>query len=236
MTIRVLVADDQVLIRAGLVALFRAAPGIDVVGEAADGAQAVALAAESNPDVVLMDIRMPVLDGIAATRQILSGASDVDPPRVVVLTTFDLDEYVYAALGTGASGFLLKDAPPERIIGAIGTIAAGDMLIAPTITQRLIETFAEQHRSAVFSSPQLAELTPREIEVLGLVANGLSNTQIAQRLVLSAETVKTHVKRIMAKLRLASRAQAVVVAYETGLVTPAVVRRPSDRRAIPPVG
>jgi DNA-binding NarL/FixJ family response regulator len=217
--IRVLVVDDQALIRGGLVALFTAAPGIEVVGEAADGAQAVALAAATGPDVILMDIRMPVLDGIAATRRILATPRE-DPPRVVVLTTFDVDEYVYAALGGGASGFLLKDTPPDRIISAVHTVAAGDMLIAPRITHRLIETFSRHHRTAATPDPHLAELTPRETEVLRLVGNGLTNAQIAQRLVLSEATVKTHVKRLMGKLRLSSRAQAVVVAYETGLIVP----------------
>lgn len=219
MTVRVLVVDDQALIRAGLVALFGAAPGIEVVGEAADGAQAVALAAGTTPDVVLMDIRMPVLDGIGATRQILA-APGGHRPRVVVLTTFDLDEYVYTALAAGASGFLLKDTPPERIISAVHTIAAGDILLAPGITQRLIETYAQHHRTPSAGNPHLAELTPREREVLGLVGTGLTNTEIATRLVLSEATVKTHVKHTMSKLRLTSRAQAVVVAYETGLIVP----------------
>ncbi|ONI80938.1 DNA-binding response regulator [Saccharothrix sp. ALI-22-I] len=214
-----LVADDQALIRAGLVALFTAAPGFEVVGEAADGEQAVALAAETTPDVILMDIRMPVLDGIAATRRILREHRE-DPPRVVVLTTFDLPEYVYTALGEGASGFLVKDTPPERIISAVRTIAAGDILIAPHITHRLIETYASHHRATAVGAPQLAVLTARETEVLRLVGNGLTNGQIAQRLVLSEATVKTHVKRTMGKLGLSSRAQAVVVAYESGLIVP----------------
>ncbi|MDG6103239.1 response regulator transcription factor [Dactylosporangium aurantiacum] len=219
MTVRVLVADDQALIRAGLVALLRAAPGLEVAGEAADGAEAVALAAATAPDIVLMDIRMPVLDGIAATRRILAAPGE-QHPRVVVLTTFDLDEYVYAALAGGASGFLLKDTPPQRIISAVHTVAGGDILIAPRITHRLIETYAMHHRRAP-DGARLDELTARETEVLCLVGNGLSNSEIAQRLVLSEATVKTHVKRLMAKLRLSSRAQAVVVAYESGLVVPA---------------
>ena len=238
MTIRVLIADDQALIRAGLVALFTAVPGFEVVCEAADGGQAVAMAAQTSPDVILMDIRMPVLDGIAATRQILAAHHDrdhdrdrepdsrqpdrdrEDPPRIVVLTTFDLPEYVYTALGEGASGFLVKDTPPERIISAVRTIAAGDILIAPHITHRLIETYAQHHRATAVGAPQLAALTARETEVLRLVGNGLTNAQIAQRLVLSEATVKTHVKRMMGKLALASRAQAVVVAYESGLIVP----------------
>ena len=219
MTIRVLVADDQALIRAGLVALFTAAAGLEVVGEAADGAEAVTLTAATRPDVVMMDIRMPVLDGIAATRQILAAPGE-NHPRVIVLTTFDLDEYVYNALGEGASGFLLKDTPPERIISAVHTIAAGDILIAPRITHRLIETYSQHHRTTAARSPGLAELTARETEVLLLVGNGLSNLEIAQRLYLSEATVKTHVKRLMGKLRLTSRAQAVVVAYESGLIVP----------------
>jgi DNA-binding NarL/FixJ family response regulator len=218
-TVRVLIADDQALIRAGLVALFRAAPGVVVAGEAADGAQAVRMAAETRPDIVLMDIRMPVMDGITATREILAAPGD-HHPRVVVLTTFDLDEYVYTALGEGAAGFLLKDTPPDRIIAAVHTIAAGDILIAPRITHRLVETYSQHMRTTAARHTGLAELTARETEVLRLVGNGLTNGQIAERLVLSEATVKTHVKRLMAKLRLTSRAQAVVVAYESGLVVP----------------
>jgi DNA-binding NarL/FixJ family response regulator len=217
MTVRLVVADDQALIRAGLIALFTAAPGIEVVGEASDGEQAIAAVARTRPDLVMMDIRMPTVDGIAATRAILAGEHR---PCVVALTTFDLDEYVYAALSAGASGFLLKDTPPQRIIAAVHTIVAGDLLMAPRITQRLIEAYSERHRSPATATPRLESLTARETEVLRLVANGLSNTQIAERLVLSEATVKTHVKRLMGKLGLASRAQAVVVAYESGLVVP----------------
>ena len=234
MTIRVLVADDQALIRAGLTALLAAAPGIDVVGAAEDGAQAVTMSAERAPDVVLLDVRMPVLDGLAALRRILDLGGD--PPRVVVLTTFDLDEYAfgalragaagYTALSEGAAGFLLKETPPDRIIGAVHSVAAGDVLISPDIVRRLIETRVRQHRSVAARAP-LTRLTARETEILQLVGTGLSNGQIAERLVLSEETVKTHVKRTTGKLGLTSRAQAGVVAYETGLVVPATG---TDRR------
>jgi len=249
-SVRILVADDQALIRGGLVALFRAAPGLELVGEAENGERAVALARELRPDIALLDIRMPVLDGIEATRRILAEPPDpavppdpAEPPdpavppdlavpadpavpgeaagpavKVVVLTTFDLDEYVYAALSAGASGFLLKDTPPERIVAAMHTIAAGDILIAPRITARLVETYADRHRGA--PDGRLRDLTPRETDVLRLVGNGLTNAQIADRLTLSEGTVKSHLKHAMAKLGLSSRAQAVVVAYESGLVVP----------------
>ncbi|GLH96532.1 response regulator [Phytohabitans aurantiacus] len=218
---RVLIVDDQVLIRVGLVALLRAAPNIEVVGEAGDGAEAVALAAATRPHVVLMDIRMPGMDGITATRRIIA-AGGADPSRVLVLTTFDLDEYVYQALRAGASGFLLKEAPPERLLAAVATVAAGDMLFAPSVMRRLIEAYAPQSTDArpAPAEPQLAGLTGREQEVLRLVGTGMSNVEIAQRLVIAEGTVKTHVNRTMAKLSLTSRAQAVVYAYESGLVTP----------------
>ncbi|MEV4312850.1 response regulator transcription factor [Actinocrispum sp. NPDC049592] len=210
--IKVMVVDDQALIRAGLGALLRAAPGIEVVGEAADGEHAVALAASTRPDVVLMDIRMPGMSGIVATERILKA----DPhPRVLVLTTFDLDEYVYAALRAGACGFLLKDAPPERLLAAVQAVCAGDMLFAPSVTRRLIEAYVPRSQH-----PELGSLTPREVEVLRLVGSGMANGDIARRLVVSEATVKTHLNRTMTKLDLASRAQAVVVAYETGLVVP----------------
>jgi DNA-binding NarL/FixJ family response regulator len=219
MTIRVLVADDQPLVRAGLMALLDAAPGIDVVGGAANGVDAVAMVTTSRPDVVLMDVRMPGLDGISATRQILS-RDDERPPRIIILTTFDVSEYVYTSLREGAAGFLLKDTPADRIIAAVHSVAAGDVLLSPRITRRLIETFAQYHRPSKYRHDHIAALTSRETEVLHLVGHGLSNTEIADRLTLSAETVKTHVKRIMGKLELSSRAQAVVAAYESGLVVP----------------
>ncbi|KOT54708.1 MULTISPECIES: response regulator [Streptomyces] len=224
--IRVLVADDQVLIRAGVAALLRAAPDVEVVAEASDGEEAVRLAAEHRPDVILMDIRMPGVSGITATERILRGAAEAGEPapRVVVLTTFDLDEYVYAALRAGASGFLLKDTPPQRLLSALATVAGGDMLFAPSVTRRLVEAYARQRdepgRETADGPETLQALTARELEVLRHTAKGLSNPEIAARLVISEATVKTHLNRTMAKLGLCSRAQAVVLAYETGLVTP----------------
>ncbi|MEV8318731.1 response regulator transcription factor [Streptomyces sp. NPDC059900] len=220
---RVLVVDDQFLIRAGLVGLLRAAPGIEVVGEAGDGAEAVALAATTRPDVILMDIRMPGMSGIAATEKILAESPE-PPPRVLVLTTFDLDEYVYGALRAGASGFLLKDSGPERLLAAVAAVGGGDALFAPSVTCRLVEAFARQAGPVAAGSaeppPDLRSLTLREVEVLKLIATGQSNADIAERLYISEATVKTHLNRTMTKLDLDSRAQAVVVAYETGLVTP----------------
>ncbi|MFJ5878634.1 MULTISPECIES: response regulator [unclassified Streptomyces] len=221
--IRVLVVDDQFLIRAGLVGLLKAAPGTEVVGEAVDGEEAVALAASLRPDVVLMDIRMPGGNGIDATARILAEASD-PAPRVLILTTFDLDEYVYGALRVGASGFLLKDSGPERLLAAVAAVAGGDHLFAPSVTRRLVEAFA--HRAAPAEeavragATALDALTGREREVLRLTGKGLSNRQIAGDLHISEATVKTHLNRAMGKLGLASRAQAVVVAYESGLVVP----------------
>ncbi len=218
--IRLLVADDQAVVRAGLVALLTAAPGVTVVGEAGDGHEAVVRAAETRPDVILMDVRMPGQSGIVATGRILATAQE-PPPKILVLTTFDLDEYVYQALRAGASGFLLKEAEPDRLLTAIHTIAAGDMLFAPTVTRRLVETYLHANPP---SGPAAADpLTDRELEVVRLVAGGLSNTDIARRLVISEGTVKTHLNRAMSKLDLTSRAQVVVHAYECGLVTP---RRP----------
>jgi len=215
--IRSLVADDHEVVRAGFAALLETQADITVVATAADGAEAVRLTAEHRPDVVLMDVRMPVLDGIEATRQIGAGADDAGP-RILILTTFDLDEYVYDALHAGASGFLLKDVPAETLFEAVRVIAAGDALLAPGITRRLIAEFARLGPRQPPRTNGLEALTPRETEILGLVAEGLSNREIAGKLVLSDETVKTHVSHVLRKLGLRDRAQAVVVAYESGLV------------------
>ena len=214
MSVRVLLADDQKLVRGGFRMILRAEPEIDVVGEAADGAEAIALARELRPDVVLMDVRMPNVDGIEATRGIV-GLSD-GTSRVLVLTTFDLDEYVYEALRAGASGFLLKDAPEEQLVAGIRIVAEGGSLFAPAVTRRLIERFADA--APTEPPPALAELTPRELEVLRLLARGLSNAEIATELVLSEHTAKTHVAHILGKLDLRDRVQAVVLAYEAGVV------------------
>ncbi len=214
MTIRVLLADDQTLVRGGFRMILRGEPDIDVVGEAADGAEAIDLARELDPDVVLMDVRMPNMDGIEATRRIMDGSEHA--PRVLVLTTFDLDEYVYEALRAGASGFLLKDAPEEQLVSGIRIVAAGASLFAPAVTRRLIERFADA--APVVPPAALADLTPREQEVLRLLARGLSNAEIAAELFLSEHTAKTHVAHILDKLDLRNRVQAVVLAYESGIV------------------
>ncbi len=216
MTIRIVIADDQELVRTGFRVILDSEPDLEVVGEAADGRQAVDAARASRPDVVLMDIRMPNLDGIEGTRRVTALPA---APRVLILTTFDLDEYVYEALRAGASGFLLKDAGADELLRAVRVVAAGDALLSPTITRRLIEDFAR--RPAPRQQPAaLAELTPRELEVLRLVARGLSNAGIARELVVGDATVKTHVARIFSKLDLHDRAQAVVLAYESGFVQP----------------
>lgn len=217
--IKVLIADDQAMVRQGFGALLGAQPDLVVVGDAANGADAVSAARRLDPDVVLMDVRMPVLDGIAATRQLLDGRSRDEPPRVLILTTFDLDDYVYEALRAGASGFLLKDAPAADLVNAVRVVAAGDGLLSPSVTRRLIAEFATrpgQHRPRPVS---LTSLTDRETEVLRLIARGRSNGEIAADLVVAEQTVKTHVGRILSKLAVRDRAQAVVVAYESGLVT-----------------
>jgi DNA-binding NarL/FixJ family response regulator len=215
--IRALIADDQQAVRAGFAALLETQTDIGVVATAANGEEAVQQSQKYRPDVVLMDIRMPVLDGIAATRKICAAATE-GGPRVLVLTTFGLDEYVYDALQAGASGFLLKDAPPERLFDAVRVVAAGDALLAPAVTRRLIAEFARLRPLQRTRSADLDALTRREIEILSLLAAGLSNQEIAERLVLSNETVKTHVSHVLRKLGLRDRAQAVVAAYESGLV------------------
>jgi DNA-binding NarL/FixJ family response regulator len=225
---RVVVADDQTLVRSGFRLILNSA-GIPVVAEAADGAEAVAAVLEHRPDVVLMDIRMPEMDGLEATRRILASLPGGEL-RIIILTTFDLDQYVYAALAAGASGFLLKDVSPEHLVAAVRLVRSGDALLAPSITRRLVERFASpeagpgpaQARSVPHRD--LSALTPRELEVLGLIARGLSNAELATELTLSEATVKTHVARILTKLQLRDRVQAVVLAYETGLVSPGRVR------------
>jgi DNA-binding NarL/FixJ family response regulator len=215
--IRLLLADDQPLVRAGLRMVFEPERDVEIVGEAVDGDEAVQLASELRPDVVLMDIRMPGRDGIQATGAILADLPHA-AVHVLVLTTFDHDEYVYEALRAGASGFLLKDAPPEALVAAVRAVAAGDALLAPGITRRLIESFARRRRPG--APPGLAELTERELEVFRLVAQGLSNAEIAGRLHVGESTVKTHVGHLLSKLELRDRVQAVVVAYESGVVEP----------------
>jgi DNA-binding NarL/FixJ family response regulator len=217
MSIDVLIADDQALVRAGFRMILEADQALRVVAEVKDGEQAVEATRRTNPDVVLMDIRMPVMDGLEATRRIMAGN---DPPRVLMLTTFDLDEYVFDALVAGASGFLLKDVAPEHLLAGVHIIADGDSLLSPSVTRRLIESFVRDHPVATPPPPGLNDLTPRELEILQLVARGLSNAEIAEHLVVSGTTVKTHTARVLSKLGLRGRVQAVVLAYETGLIRP----------------
>jgi len=219
-TTRVLVVDDQALLRTAFSSLIDAEDDLEVVGEAADGRQAVELAADLGPDVVVMDVRMPVTDGIQATRQIMSERTEF-VPRVLILTTFDLDEYVFEALRAGASGFVLKSRPLEELLAAIRTVAAGEALLAPSVTRRLIAHFTEADRVPKKTPRGLAELTEREREVLSLVARGLSNAELAETLHVSLPTVKSHVSRILTKLGARDRTQLVVLAYESGLVTTA---------------
>jgi DNA-binding NarL/FixJ family response regulator len=242
MSIRVLLVDDHALVRTGFRMVLDGERGIEVVGEAGDGHQAIHSAARLAPDVVLMDVRMPGLDGIAATRAIVAaggggdgaGGDNADPgagaraaaPKVLILTTFDLDEYVFDSLTAGASGFLLKDVPPEQLVAGIRSVAAGDALLAPAVTRRLIDEFVRAgRRRPPGPPPGLGELTPRELEVLQLVAQGLSNAEISAALVVEETTVKTHVSRLLAKLGLRDRVQAVVLAYESGLAGGGAVRR-----------
>jgi DNA-binding NarL/FixJ family response regulator len=221
---RVLVADDQALVRAGFRMILEVQPDIQVVAEASDGESAVRLGRRHRPDVILMDVRMPGLDGLEATRRLLAPfdadptSTGAQPPRIVILTTFDLDEYVYAALQAGAAGFLLKDVSPEHLVGAVRTVAVGDALLAPSITRRLVERYARPQAALEAAPEALARLTARETEVFKLLARGMSNAEIAEMLVVSEATVKTHVAGILAKLDLRNRAQAVVLAYESGIV------------------
>jgi DNA-binding NarL/FixJ family response regulator len=216
-SIRVLIADDQALLRSGFRMILDAQADIEVVGEASDGSEAIRLAEELRPDIVLMDVRMPDLDGLEATRRLTARE---DAPKVVMLTTFDTAEVVYEAMQAGASGFLVKDLPPEQLASGIRTVAAGDALLAPTVTRRLIEEFVRRPSPGAAEPSELGELTDREAEVLRLIARGLSNAEIAQELVVSEATVKTHVAHVLRKLDLRDRVQAVVYAYESGLIQP----------------
>ena len=228
--IRVVVVDDQEVVRAGFGALLATQPDFGVVATARDGAEAVRLCATEHPDVVLMDVRMPVMDGIEATSRITGAVTDGDGPRILMLTTFDLDEYVYDALAAGASGFLLKDVTAERLFDAVRVVAAGEALLDPAVTKRLIDEFARLRPRPGTAAAVLTGLTPREVEVLTLVAEGLSNTEIAERLVVGDETVKTHVSRVLAKLGLRDRTQAVIAAYESGLVVAGSAAPPGSPR------
>jgi DNA-binding NarL/FixJ family response regulator len=217
MSISVLIADDQALVRAGFRMILETDKDLRVVAEADDGAQAVEACRRTRPDLVLMDIRMPVMDGLEATRRIVAAK---DPPRVLMLTTFDHDEYVFDALVAGASGFLLKDVAPEQLLAGIRVIAHGDSLLSPSVTRRLIESFVRDHPRTPQPPPGLEELTARELEIFGLIARGLSNAEIAEQLVVSSTTIKTHVARVLIKLGLRDRVQAVVLAYETAVIRP----------------
>lgn len=222
MTVSVLIADDQAMVRAGFAALLDAHEGIRVLGQAATGAEAVTMAARLDPDVILMDVRMPEVDGIEATRRILGPTYPAaHVPRILMLTTFDIDDYVYDALEAGASGFLLKDALPEELVHAVRVVAAGDALLAPSVTRRMIEQFAGRRPRAPRASTVLAELTDREREVLLLIGRGRSNSEIASDLFIAEQTVKTHVGKVLSKLGLRDRVHAVILAYDTGLVEPA---------------
>lgn len=216
MTVRVLIADDEALVRRGFAMILRSEPGIEIVGEASDGVQAIALAASLKPDIVLMDIRMPVLDGIEATRRITARSG----PRVIIVTTFGDDEYLFQALRAGASGFLLKNTPPEQLVEAIGVVARGESLLSPAVTRTLIEAFVRTPPAGDPRPELLQELTSRELDVVRLLARGLSNAEVAEQLVLSEATIKTHVARILEKLDLRDRTQAVIFAYECGLIRP----------------
>jgi len=218
MTIRVFIADDQAMVRAGFAALLAAQDDMIVVGDAANGREAVDRVPALRPDVVLLDVRMPEMDGLEAAKRLLGSDGD-HRPSVIMLTTFDIDDYIYEALRYGASGFLLKDAPPDDLIAAVRIVAAGEALLAPSVTRRLIAEFARSRPTAPTRSPRLAELTEREREVLRLIARGMSNQEISRQLFVAEQTVKTHINRIFAKIGLRDRAQAVVFAYESGLVT-----------------
>ena len=220
MTTRCLIADDQAMVREGFAAVLASQPDLLVVSQAASGADAVSQARQLKPDVIVMDVRMPVMDGLQATRQILDAGPDAHRPRVLIVTTFDLDDYVYEALRAGASGFLLKDATATELIHAVRVVAAGDALLAPSVTRRLISEFARRPRTNAPSPAALGALTPRETEVLRLIALGQSNAEISGTLFIAEQTTKTHIGRILAKLDLRDRAQAVILAYESGLITP----------------